>query len=131
MNELYHHGIQGQKWGRRRWQNEDGTLTDDGKKRYLKDSTKRKIGGFVGGDIGFIAGYAAASKVAKPLAEKFADSKMKDLLKRATPEEHEAILGMLEVVGTLPVALVTSAIGTKFGKKFVDKHINKGGADNE
>jgi len=34
MNELYHHGIKGQKWGVRRYQNEDGTLTSAGKKRY-------------------------------------------------------------------------------------------------
>lgn len=33
-NELYHHGIKGQKWGIRRYQNEDGTLTEKGKKRY-------------------------------------------------------------------------------------------------
>ena len=32
--ELYHHGIKGQKWGIRRWQNEDGTLTEEGKARY-------------------------------------------------------------------------------------------------
>ena len=32
--ELYHHGIKGQKWGIRRYQNEDGTLTDAGRKRY-------------------------------------------------------------------------------------------------
>ena len=32
--ELYHHGILGQKWGIRRYQNEDGTLTEAGKKRY-------------------------------------------------------------------------------------------------
>lgn len=32
--ELYHHGIQGQKWGRRRYQNPDGTLTPAGRKRY-------------------------------------------------------------------------------------------------
>lgn len=32
--ELYHHGIKGQKWGIRRYQNEDGTLTEEGKKRY-------------------------------------------------------------------------------------------------
>ena len=30
---LYHHGIKGQRWGVRRYQNEDGTLTDVGKKR--------------------------------------------------------------------------------------------------
>lgn len=31
---LIHHGIKGQKWGVRRFQNEDGSLTDAGKKRY-------------------------------------------------------------------------------------------------
>ena len=38
MNELYHHGIKGQKWGVRRFQNADGSLTPKGKKRAIKDS---------------------------------------------------------------------------------------------
>ena len=33
-NELYHHGIKGQKWGVRRFRNEDGSLTEAGKQRY-------------------------------------------------------------------------------------------------
>ena len=33
-DELYHHGIKGQKWGVRRYQYADGTLTPDGRKRY-------------------------------------------------------------------------------------------------
>ena len=33
-NELYHFGILGQKWGIRRYQNKDGSLTELGKKRY-------------------------------------------------------------------------------------------------
>lgn len=34
---LYHHGIKGQRWGIRRFQNEDGSLTSSGKKRYDVD----------------------------------------------------------------------------------------------
>lgn len=37
-NELSHHGILGMKWGVRRYQNSDGSLTDAGKKRYAKDT---------------------------------------------------------------------------------------------
>lgn len=33
-NYLSHHGVKGQKWGVRRFQNEDGTRTAEGKARY-------------------------------------------------------------------------------------------------
>lgn len=35
-DELYHHGIKGQKWGVRRYQNADGSYTGEGLKRYKK-----------------------------------------------------------------------------------------------
>ena len=35
-DELAHHGIKGQKWGVRRFQNSDGSLTDAGKKHQAK-----------------------------------------------------------------------------------------------
>lgn len=34
LNALMHYGVKGMKWGVRRYQNEDGTLTTSGKKRY-------------------------------------------------------------------------------------------------
>lgn len=40
--ELTHHGILGMKWGRRRYQNKDGSLTPAGKKRYGDDSEKKE-----------------------------------------------------------------------------------------
>lgn len=36
--ELYHYGVKGMKWGIRRYQNKDGTLTSKGKKRYEKSN---------------------------------------------------------------------------------------------
>lgn len=37
--ELYHHGIKGQRWGIRRFQNEDGSLTSAGERRYYNTMT--------------------------------------------------------------------------------------------
>lgn len=48
---LYHAGIKGMKWGVRRYQNKDGTLTDAGRKRYARDQREnagKKKGNKVG-----------------------------------------------------------------------------------
>lgn len=52
--ELCHHGIRGQKWGQRRFQNADGSLTSKGKARYSSPKAKssesnRTSGGGGGG----------------------------------------------------------------------------------
>ena len=53
-------GVLGQKWGVRRYQNEDGSLTDKGKKHYLKTQEK-------------------AAKLLKSLDDQFGEVSINDL----------------------------------------------------
>lgn len=82
-DELYHHGIKGQKWGVRRWQNPDGTLTPEGVKRYGKGeagitafersrarktlATSAGIGTAAGAGAGTAAGLASMGVLAPEL----------------------------------------------------------------
>ena len=43
QEELKHYGILGQKWGIRRFQNADGTLTEEGRARYGRGNGKQKF----------------------------------------------------------------------------------------
>ena len=64
VKELYlaHHGVKGQKWGIRRYQNEDGTLTAEGQARYGDKKTyngKGTVGSFLSKDwgVGLLRNY--------------------------------------------------------------------------
>lgn len=43
MNEIYHHGIKGQKWGVRRYQFADGSVTPAGAKRYYTNQNNSTV----------------------------------------------------------------------------------------
>lgn len=42
-NFIEHHGILNMKWGRRRFQNPDGTLTPEGKIRYSREKEGKPL----------------------------------------------------------------------------------------
>lgn len=77
---LYHHGILGMKWGVRRFQNKDGSLTSAGKKRY--------------GDGDSSSGDSGQSKKKKFSISKKSGGKdteqKKEQTKEQTKEEYEA-----------------------------------------
>ena len=72
--ELYHHGIKGQKWGVRRYQNEDGSLTSQGKSRYGRGKIisedyhnikKEETSRLLNTDKDFVSNYNKAMSIAK------------------------------------------------------------------
>ena len=81
---LVHYGIKGQRWGVRRFQNLDGTLTAEGKRRYSKN------------DVIFVSGSSKTQ-------DKESEFYRKDLPKEISNEIDEAIKsGSKFVVGDAP-----------------------------
>lgn len=114
---LAHHGVKGQKWGIRRYQNEDGTLTAEGKKLYYQ-----KIN--------------AANNQLKAL--RVGDQKAVDYWKKkqdeiAAIERKNKVISMnkLKMIGENKVKYTTMYIGKKDYDKFVKeskKSVEKGSA---
>ena len=88
MNKHYlsHHGVKGQKWGVRRFQNKNGTLTPAGKKRKEQQwSTKKKVAVGVGVVVGTAAVAAGAYYV-----KKYRDMNVDTIIKQNTELQHLA-----------------------------------------
>lgn len=75
-NELHHHGIKGMRWGIRRFQKKDGTLTTAGKKRYSDDDSSQQTNTKSKHRLRLEANYKAKGLSAKE-AEKAANKRIK------------------------------------------------------
>ena len=118
--ELYHWGIKGQKWGQRRYQNKDGTLTPAGRKRYGDDRHED---------------YKRAHTKTK--VEYMSDKELRDANNRLQAERQYAQLTTVEkkssagkkvVVGLLAgtATALASEYAKKYAKQFITDYIESG-----
>ena len=80
QDELWHWGIKGMKWGVRRYQNKDGTLTTAGKKHYGED-------GADGANTGTEA-TEYAPKVSKKKVSDYSDEELRAQINRMQMEKQ-------------------------------------------
>lgn len=97
-NELKHHGVKGQKWGVRRYQNADGSLKSSGKKRYAKESGKADKPKSAAPNKAVASVKKIASSGAKKIEAKQIESAAKKEAKKEAVAERKAELKELKAL---------------------------------
>lgn len=115
-DELYHHGILGQKWGVRRFQNKDGSLTSAGKKRYGSEgSDSREKKPINGKKIAVAVGATVAGVAAVGLYAKY-HNEINAALKQVSANAKNVGANVSDTVGRKASSSLTKAgmIGRQF-----------------
>ena len=119
--ELYHHGTKGMKWGRRLYQNRDGSLTALGKKRYLNsDGTLNNRGKKMRKEE---ADALKAREAAVKKRESEARQKARQDAKKAELDARERALDSGKVPKSTKAAQKAAAAETKSMKDMTDAEI--------
>lgn len=120
-DELKHYGIKGMKWGVRRFQNSDGSLTADGKKRYSGDNLK-DIQKQVNQGKNVVDGV---KKTRAKAAEKQTEKKIRDDLSKMSDQELRDIVNRLNMEERYMQVMKSRDVVT--GKSKVDKILDYAG----
>lgn len=94
MNEVYlaHHGVKGQKWGVRRYQNKDGSMTREGQRRYHQGFSSKN--GFIRRDFEQMNGSGIVDQFGKGMSIK-THRQMKKKMRLENPEVYEKYMSAL------------------------------------
>lgn len=117
-NELYHHGILGQKWGVRRYQNKDGSYTSAGKERRKEEwpSSKKNTAAKIGKGIAI----AATVGLSAYLLSKNSDA-AKEIIKRVGKSTVNSLSESSKRVGKTMLDAALMSVGTVAINKLAEK----------
>lgn len=134
-NELYHHGVIGMKWGVRRYQNRDGTLTAAGRKRAAK--LQRDYTKLTGKKISGSEKEAPKKKTISDLSDDELRARMNrlqmernylDLQKQVSALNPPQVSAGKKFVQNVFGKVITPAV-TEAGKRLLTDYVNKKGKE--
>lgn len=116
---LCHHGIKGQKWGRRRFQYKDGDLTPEGKKRYgyvgeqSSQNTDKKSGGII-------------QKHKDKLVQQYKDRGYSQNAAEVAAKQRMKTEALVAGVATVAAAVIVTKAAKRIGEDYCNKVIKSG-----
>lgn len=113
---LSHSGIKGMKWGIRRYQNPDGTLTEEGKRRYRRQEARQKKL-----EDAKNVGYMKASELDKKIRRLEQEKRLKNLTDELYNPGKKTVMDLLQTTGGRVAATAIAGAALYSAKALISK----------